>query len=341
MSTVVIPVRRILCWLPDAKRSIGYILKVHTKLFNARVQGCRHETVGSDLGGHRQVCGSSTGKFDRDCVQKKTRRRSKVRFNELYQLLNCSLQCQPLEAVKVLVSIMMTVSLSNKGGKILKLRHYHISRAHFQGPRNSPESHLHQTSRRGSWEAQWRHSWHIGQEHAWNPRCFPHLTPWLCEPELWRVRRLPKRQPLCSIVSQSERRCGDCIALHGDDFVCLSDDADSNTSTIFSNLYTQLFVCFCYSFSLSFSFFLIHFFSFIFSLSLSFSFFFLIHFFFFFFFLSFSPLFLSLSFSFSFSFIFSFSCFSLSLVFLFLFFHFHFLLLSCDLQGRKINCTNS
>ena len=38
----------------------------------------------------------------------------------------------PLEAVKVLVSIMMSVGLSNKG-KPLKLRHYDISRAHFQG----------------------------------------------------------------------------------------------------------------------------------------------------------------------------------------------------------------
>ena len=37
-----------------------------------------------------------------------------------------------LEAVKVLVSIMMSVSLSNTG-KPLKLRQYEISRAHFQG----------------------------------------------------------------------------------------------------------------------------------------------------------------------------------------------------------------
>ena len=37
-----------------------------------------------------------------------------------------------LEAVNVLVSIMMWVCLSNKG-KPLKLRHYDISRAHFQG----------------------------------------------------------------------------------------------------------------------------------------------------------------------------------------------------------------
>ena len=37
----------------------------------------------------------------------------------------------PLEAVKVLVSIMVSVSLSNRG-KPLKLRHCDISRAHFQ-----------------------------------------------------------------------------------------------------------------------------------------------------------------------------------------------------------------
>ena len=38
----------------------------------------------------------------------------------------------PLEAVKVLVSTITLVSLSNKG-KPLNLRHYDISRAHFQG----------------------------------------------------------------------------------------------------------------------------------------------------------------------------------------------------------------
>ena len=38
----------------------------------------------------------------------------------------------PLEAVKVLVSIVVVVSLSNKG-EPSKLRHYDISRAHFQG----------------------------------------------------------------------------------------------------------------------------------------------------------------------------------------------------------------
>ena len=43
----------------------------------------------------------------------------------------------PLAAVNVLVSIMMSVSLSNKG-KPMKLRHYDISRAHFQGTAQRP-----------------------------------------------------------------------------------------------------------------------------------------------------------------------------------------------------------
>ena len=51
------------------------------------------------------------------CAEESTKRRSKVRFNELYQLFG---------------SIMMSVSVSNKE-KPLKLRHYDISRAHFQG----------------------------------------------------------------------------------------------------------------------------------------------------------------------------------------------------------------
>ena len=79
----------------------------------------------------------------------------------------------PLEAVKVLVSIMMSVSLSNKGNP-LKLRHNDISRAHFQG--TGPETHLHQTSRRGSSEVWRRQSWQIDQEHVRNSRRFPHLA---------------------------------------------------------------------------------------------------------------------------------------------------------------------
>ena len=70
-------------------------------------------------------------KFDRGCVQENTKRRSKVRHRAppASQLFTA---VPTLEAVTLLVSIMMSVSLSNKG-KPLKLRHYDISRAHFQG----------------------------------------------------------------------------------------------------------------------------------------------------------------------------------------------------------------
>ena len=56
------------------------------------------------------------------------------------------------EAMKVLVSIMMSVSLSNKGKpfKVETLRHQQSTL-----PRNSPETHLHRTTRRGSTEV-WR-----------------------------------------------------------------------------------------------------------------------------------------------------------------------------------------
>ena len=49
---------KILCWLRDVKGLTGYILKTSARLFQC--QRCKHETVGPDLGGHRQVCGSDT-----------------------------------------------------------------------------------------------------------------------------------------------------------------------------------------------------------------------------------------------------------------------------------------
>ena len=79
----------------------------------------------------------------------------------------------PLQAVKVLVSIMVSVSWSNKGENIEvdTLRHQQSTL-----PRNSLETHLHPTSRRRSSEIWRRQSWQIGQEHVWNPRRLPHLA---------------------------------------------------------------------------------------------------------------------------------------------------------------------
>ena len=55
------------------------------------MQECRDASMkpfGLDLGGHRQVLWiRHARKFDRGCVQENTKRRSKVRFNELYPLL--------------------------------------------------------------------------------------------------------------------------------------------------------------------------------------------------------------------------------------------------------------
>ena len=63
----------------------------------------------------------------REC---KTKKQGKIqRDPPAFQLFSAM---PPLDAVKVLVSIIMSVSLSNEG-KPLKLRHYDISRAHFQG----------------------------------------------------------------------------------------------------------------------------------------------------------------------------------------------------------------
>ena len=77
----------------------------------------------------------------------------------------------PLEAVKVLVSIMMSVSVSNKR-KPLKLRHYDISKTHFQG-----------TAQRLIYIRllaedcqKYGEDKENGQEHVWNSRCFSHLV---------------------------------------------------------------------------------------------------------------------------------------------------------------------
>ena len=60
----------------------------------------------------------------------KTKKQGKIQRALPASQLFCAMP--PLEAVKVRVSIMMSVSWSNKR-KPLKFRHYDISRAHFQG----------------------------------------------------------------------------------------------------------------------------------------------------------------------------------------------------------------
>ena len=67
-------------------------------------------------------------------------------------------------------TIMMSVSGS------LKLRHYDISRANFQGiAQRLVCIRLPAEVRQKIWRKQ---SWQTDQEHVWNPRCFSHLATW-------------------------------------------------------------------------------------------------------------------------------------------------------------------
>ena len=76
-----------------------------------------------------------TRKFDRDCAREyKTKKQGKMQRTPLAAQLFSAMPL--LEAVKVLVSIIISVGWSNKG-KPLKLRHYDIRRAHKEQPRDS------------------------------------------------------------------------------------------------------------------------------------------------------------------------------------------------------------
>ena len=125
----------------------------------------------------------------------------------------------PLEAVKVLVLIMMSVSLTSKG-KPLKLRHHDISRAHFQGtdqrliyirlPAEDRQKHGEDKVGRliksmyGTQDAS--HIWQLDHVNL------------ICG-ELEGFRRCKHSAALFHNPNQGVR-----MAVHGDDFVCLSDD---------------------------------------------------------------------------------------------------------------------
>ena len=147
----------------------------------------------------------------------KTKKQGKIqRALPASQLFSAML---PLEAAKVLVSIMMSVSLSNKG-KPLKLRHCDISRAHFQGtaqrlifiklPAEGRQKNGEDKVGRlvksmcGTQDAS--HIWQLD---------FVNL---ICG-ELGGFRRGKHSAALFHNPNQDVR-----MAVHGDDFVCLSDD---------------------------------------------------------------------------------------------------------------------
>ena len=125
----------------------------------------------------------------------------------------------PLEAVKVLVSIMMSVSLSNKW-KPLKLRHYNISRAPFHGTaqRLIYTKLLAEDRQKYGEDKVGRliKSMYGTQDasHIWQ---LDHVN--LIYGELGGFRRGKHSAALCHNANQDVG-----MAVHGDDFVCLSDD---------------------------------------------------------------------------------------------------------------------
>ena len=128
----------------------------------------------------------------------------------------------PLEAVKVLVSIMMSVSLSNKG-KPLKLRHYDISRAHFQG-----------TALRLIYiklPAEDRQKY--GEDEV--GRLVKSMYGTQDASHIWQLDRGKHSAALFHNPHQDVR-----MAVHSDDSVCLSDDDGlTHTDSLLKSLYTS------------------------------------------------------------------------------------------------------
>ena len=217
--------------LPDVKKLIGYILKVNLNCCNARVQGCRHEMglIWVDI--DKSVDPALKKIRSRPCAKEyKTKKQGKIqRAPPASQLFSAM---PPLEAVTVLVSIMMSVSLSNKG-KPLKLRHYDISRASYcQG-----------TAQRLIYikiPAEDRQKY--GEDKV--DRLVKSIYGTQDASSIWQVDYV---NLICgelggfqegNIVSQSESRCENGTAWRHL-CVCCQMTMDSNTSTVFSNPNTQ------------------------------------------------------------------------------------------------------
>ena len=119
----------------------------------------------------------------------------------------------PLEAVKALVSIMMSVSWSN-AGKPLKFRHDDISRAHVQGTAQTlvyvrlPAG---DRQRHGEDKVDASHIWQLD------------YVTLICG-KLGGFRRGKHSAALFHNSNEDVR-----MAVHGDDFVCLSDDGGLKT----------------------------------------------------------------------------------------------------------------
>ena len=162
----------------------------------------------------------SVGKFDRDCVQEstKTKKHGKIqRALPASQLLSAM---PPLEAVKVLVSIMMSVSLSERMEtmRVETLRHQQSTTSKEQ-PRDSFTSKYPAEDRQkyGKDKVDRLIKSMYGTQDASHIWQFDDVN--LICGELGGFRRGKHSAALFHNPNQGMR-----MAMHGDDFVCLSDD---------------------------------------------------------------------------------------------------------------------
>ena len=194
------------------------------------MQRCGRETVGPNLGGHNQVFGPDTQENSIEVVCKRIQN-EEARLDSTSSLPASQMfsAISPLEAVKVLVSIMMSVILSNKG-EPLKLRHYVISRAHFQGTA--------QRLKNVRFLAEDQHTMVNTKLADWSRACMELMmlptsgtliyVNLVCG-ELGGFRRGKHSAALFHSPNQDVR-----TAVHGDDFVCLSDDDGLKTHRLSS-----------------------------------------------------------------------------------------------------------
>ena len=201
--------QKISCWMPDVKRLLGYILKVSTRLSrcNSVKRQAKHllgliwvDTDKSVDPAHKTI-------RSRLCArERKTKRQGKIQRASVASQLFSAMP--PLQAVQVLVSFMMSVGWLSKA-KPLTTSAERISK---EQPRESYMSVFQRVIDRHMEKTKL-----ADEEHVRNSRCFSHLQL----DNLWRTGVIPKRQTPCRIVPQSNQDVS--FAVHGDDFVCLSD----------------------------------------------------------------------------------------------------------------------
>ena len=205
---------------------------------NPRVQGCRHETVGSDLGVHRQVCGPNTqeNSIEVSCMRIQTRRRSKERFKDLNPLLSCSLQCHLSKLWRCLSQSWCRWVCRKKGNHWswdTTTSAEHISK---EQPRDSFTLDFPAEDRQKNGEDKVGRlvKSMYGTQDASDIWQLDYVT-WICG----ELRGLPKRQTQCNIVSQPQRRCEDGSSRWRLCVFVRRWWMDWNTSTVFSNPNTE------------------------------------------------------------------------------------------------------